>query len=381
MAKAKRTTSDAEGGNFVSEWFGQRIYPIVQLDAESISTIAESQCPFLSKVLGNKTGCVKRENSAGVCTINTLVGGARKDWLACPYRVVSSDIVLSAGAKIFGVDFTTPPVPVTAFGDEAVLDEFKKVVRRSGVGYFFFQDKLGGEISVSGTAASPEMAFDVTIVEVRVEGGDFALSRFGVLEIQTMDFHGTYKHAVKNLSDGFRLHRKKNFPETLAQNLDWASEGVEGPNIANVFKRTFYQILIKFELGGHDPFAGTVLAIPQSVWDSWQPFLGRPVLKKVSDKTYAIEGATDVHAPNAHICVFDLDTKKSLPSSPVVVKQFIQVSPTKLASFAFSKVPANMLKSVADGLAVLGTIKARVSGYWSDLSLPKKSATAGKEPN
>lgn len=83
-----------------------------------------------------------------------------------------------------------------------------------------------------------------------------------------MDFHGSYRAAVDNLKDALRLHGTT-FPDSLAANMKWAAEGVEGPNIANVFKRTFYQILLKFQLSGKGAAAGTVLAIPQAVWDSW----------------------------------------------------------------------------------------------------------------
>ena len=82
---------------------------------------------------------------------------------------------------------------------------------------------------------------------------------------------------VRNLRDGLRLH-PNTFPDTLQANKNWLSEGVEGPNIANVFKRTFYQMMFKFQLGKHPRCAGCVLAIPQSVWDSWQKHLGAPLV-------------------------------------------------------------------------------------------------------
>jgi hypothetical protein len=38
---------------------------------------------------------------------------------------------------------------------------------RSGVRTFvYFQDKLGGEIGLSKTAASPELSFDITVAEL-----------------------------------------------------------------------------------------------------------------------------------------------------------------------------------------------------------------------
>ncbi len=61
-----------------------------------------------------------------------------------------------------------------------------------------------------------------------------------------MDFHGSYKKAVTNLRDALRLH-KKGFADALRKDQAWAAEDIEGPNIANVFKRTFYQMMLKFE--------------------------------------------------------------------------------------------------------------------------------------
>lgn len=51
---------------------------------------------------------------------------------------------------------------------------------------------------------------------------------------------------------------------TLQNHHWWLSERVEGPNITNVFKRTFYQMMFKFQLGHHEQCAGCVLAVPQS---------------------------------------------------------------------------------------------------------------------
>ena len=253
-------------GNYVSEWFGQRIYPQVRLDVAEVTGKNEAKCPFLSDVLRDSTKCIKNENSLGVCTISSISNGSRQDWLVCPYRVIDSDIVRKGCRLIFGLDRDVLPLPVSILLREGQLEAFKTTVLANGTGYLFFQDKLGGEISIVGTARSPEMSFDVTLVEVKpTSTGGFTVSRYGILEIQTMDFHGTYKSAVNNLRDALRLHRK-DFTTSLQAHLDWVGERVEGPNIANVFKRTFYQIMLKFKLSGESPAAsGTILALPTSV--------------------------------------------------------------------------------------------------------------------
>lgn len=213
------------------------------------------------------------------------------------------------------------------------------------------------------------MSFDVTVVEIKPDGeGAFKVSRYGILELQTMDYHGTYKHAVANLRDGMRLH-EETFAEALQTNLaKWAGKDVEGPNIANVFKRTFYQMLLKFRLVGEgSAAAGTVLAIPSSVWDSWQPFLGAPTFEEEMpgvQKLAVAPGAPAEPPLNAYICVFDLNAESQEAVSPVEIKHFIRISPERLAHHAFTEVPANILHAVQTEESVLATIKFRLGKWW-----------------
>ena len=368
-AMNEKIESGNQKGNYVSEWFGQRIYPMVRLDIAAATGKRFGQCPFLSDILKISTECVKSENAFGVCTISSTSNGSRQDWLVCPYRVIDSEIVKRGCALIFGLEHEVQPLPVSLLKHEGELDKFKTAVQKTGFGYLFFQDKLGGEISVLATEQSPEMAFDVTVLEIRHSAGNFQVSRYGILEIQTMDFHGSYKHAVTNLRDALRLH-EKDFPDALQNKPEWAGKYVEGPNIANVFKRTFYQIMLKFKLSGQGAAAGTVLALPQSVWDSWQPFLGAPQLEEESDgiKRFKIaNGKHEREALNSYICVFDLDGSHKKSISPVVIKDFIRVSPDQLAHHAFSEVPNHMLRAIQSTDAVLTRIRARLVEWWPDL--------------
>lgn len=356
-------------GNYVSEWFGQRIYPQVRLSYPDVSGANANRCPFLSEVLHRPTHCVKSDNSRGVCTISSSSNGPRQDWLVCPYRVISSTIVTRGCQMIFGLPVPANPVPVSILSDQRELEAFVGRVNSDGVGYVFFQDKLGGEISVIGTHRSPEMSFDVTVVEIKPDNeGGFTVSRYGILELQTMDYHGTYKHAVNNLRDGLRLH-EETFPQALQANLEkWSGKDVEGPNIANVFKRTFYQMLLKFRLAGEgSAAAGTVLAIPQSVWDSWQPFLGAPQLEDESPGVRRLRvaaGAPEEAPINAYICVFDLDAGSDGRISPVDIKHFIRISPERMAHHAFTEVPAHILHAIQTDESVLATIKQRLGKWW-----------------
>lgn len=362
-------TNGRGGGNFISEWFGQRIYPLVRLDISDVSGENRGRCPFLSNVLHRLTPCVKGENSSGVCTISSVSNGPRQDWLVCPYRVINSEIVRRGCQMIFGLTTEVAPLPVSILGDPAELAAFIDTVNSNSAGYLFFQDKLGGEISVIGTRRSPEMSFDVTLVEVRPDDqGGFQVTRYGILEIQTMDYHGSYKHAVSNLRDGLRLHEGA-FAETLQANLTrWAGQGIEGPNIANVFKRTFYQMLLKFRLSGDgSAAAGTVLALPRSVWDSWQPFLGAPALEDESPgikRLRVVEGAPEEPPLNAFICVFELDADSETAISPVRIEHFIRVSPEQMTHHAFTEVPAHMLHAIQAEESMLATIRSRLGEWW-----------------
>lgn len=369
-------------GNYVSEWFGQRIYPTVRLDVAGLVDDQAGRCPFLTEVQRRSTACVKNANSAGVCTVSSTSNGARQDWLVCPYRVINSDIVSRGCQLIFGLAEAITPLPVTVLAQPENLQKFAAAVTASGRGYLFFQDKLGGEISVVGTPRSPELSFDVTLVEITPDAqGGFVVSRFGILEIQTMDYHGTYKHAVSNLRDGLRLH-PSTFAATLEANLErWAGDKIEGPNIANVFKRTFYQMLMKFRLAGDGAAAaGTVLALPRSVWDSWQPFLGAPELEDEAPgiKRLRRQGKRKTAAAplNAFICVFDLDANAAAPVSPVRIEHFIRVSPEQMANHAFSEVPDNILHAIRSDQSVLARIRSRLGQWWPDMAERTKPRAA-----
>ncbi len=372
-SKPKTTLGIAPTGNYVSEWLGHRLFPIVRLDVTSFEGSEFGTCPFLSDALKRKTPCVKNENSFGVCTVNTFSGSAQQDWLACPYRVISSDLVKVACQRIFGIkrkELPNPvPAPILAAAPER--EKFKAEVQAAGVGYVFFQAKLGGEISVISTPQSPELSFDVTLVEVMPAAHGFKIERYGIFEIQTMDFHGSYRAAVNNLRDALRLHGR-GFPSSLKANIEWAAKGVEGPNIANVFKRTFYQILMKFQLAKQGAAAGTVLAIPRSVWDSWQPFLGAPELVKTSGDAFRIKAvdafSSTNESTNAYICVFDLDSAAEGPISPVKVQFFIRVNAEELAHHAFKVVPAGMLKSISESDSILLRIKERLASIWPEIA-------------
>ena len=301
------SSSKRGGANFVSEWFGHRVYPRVISNSEAVADQRSERCPFLSDAR-ERRACIKPDASRGVCTISSNSNKLRQDWLVCPYRALSAEIVLGAVRQLFGVAIPLVPfvVPAVTITKEEVRADLLARLNSGQPGFIYFDAKTGGELSIPATDRSPEFAFDVTIVELVLEAQRPHIGRFGILEIQTMDFHGSYRSAVRNLRDGLRLH-PNTFPDTLQANKNWLSEGVEGPNIANVFKRTFYQMMFKFQLGKHPRCAGCVLAIPQSVWDSWQKHLGAPLVTSEADGSFSLlaPGEPRPNPVPAWIYVFD----------------------------------------------------------------------------
>ncbi len=188
--------STSPRGNYISEWFGQRIYPKVRLSDKAVSGNNWGVCPFLSGIKRQRAQCIKSENAFGVCTINSVGVDTRRDWLVCPYRVIDSDIVKAGCETIFGINASITPIPISILNDKKGMAVLEEALAKNRTAFVFFQDKLGGEISISGTPASPEIAFDVTVVELTKAKGNLKVGRYGFMEIQTMDFHGSYKHAV-----------------------------------------------------------------------------------------------------------------------------------------------------------------------------------------
>src|ERR1035437_10269491 len=84
--KAKTPAPQRDTGNFVSEYYGHRVHPVVSATSNALSDQAAERCPFISKAIGELHKCVKTGRSAGICTISAVSNGVRQDWLACPFR-------------------------------------------------------------------------------------------------------------------------------------------------------------------------------------------------------------------------------------------------------------------------------------------------------
>ncbi len=138
------------------------------------------------------------------------------------------------------------------------------------------------------------------------------------------------------------------FGQTLQEYQHWLSEGVEGPNIANVFKRTFYQMMFKFQLGLHGRCVGCVLAIQEAVWNSWQRHLGAPELINEPDGTFSLL-APGHEKPNpfpAWIYVFDTAPEAKVTPSPIVLSKLIGTDVRSVSHWALEVAPRAALDSI-----------------------------------
>ena len=323
--------------NFLSEWYGVRLYPTSAGagSEHALNLFRTQQCPFLSRALERATTCIKNRNSRGVCTITTTKD-EKRDWIVCPYRVLEPHIIHDVTRKIFSdVRENVQVFPVVHLEEEERRSEILRIGASETI-YLYFQDKLGGEINLSKSSETPELSFDITILECIVEDEWLVLLRYGLFEVQTMDFHGSYRHAVKALENAIDLH-SCDFEQQLKKNLDWAGRKIEGPNIANVFKRTVYQLILKFELAGRDRCAGVVLGLPQAVWQSWSPHFGG--LKWADNRPKKTEKAA-TSLPNSWILVFKPRKQPDSPHWQIAVSQEFQLSGRDLVQRAFEIVPS-----------------------------------------
>ncbi len=363
-------TRNSDRGNFISEWFGYRTYPEVHGSIGALRAQTACQCPFLTAATQEERECVKNASSSGVCTINNASNGARQDWLVCPYRALDPDLIGDVVRRLFGAAPDQPllVIPAPTLATQAMRTRVAKQAGDSALVVVYLQNKLGGEFSVSATDRSPELSFDMTLVELAgADGGSIRVGRFGVLELQTMDFHGSYRRAVQNLKDALRLHGS-DFADVLQSNQRWLADKIEGPNIANVFKRTFYQMMLKFQIGVHPRSVGTALAIPQAVWDSWQPHLGRPDLVPRHDGTHGLQ-RTRAHDGDARawIYVFEIDQNSDAHPSPIVIKRRIATNAASIAYYALEEVPSRAFSDAGAAATVMAGIQRRLAGWWPEL--------------
>lgn len=357
--------------NSISEWFGHRVFPTVVESEVAMNDQKEERCPFLSDALAAKRKCIKSVNSRGVCTVSSEANGVQRDWVVCPYRTLTSPILRESALRLFcdteGIAPLLVPAPTLSRAEtraeaRAALESKRKVL-------VYFMDKLGGEIDIPGSPRSPKFKLDTTLVEIVASGGTPTIGKHGIVEVQTMDFHGSYRAATDSLTNALRLHPIE-FAAQLRHNPNWASVGIQSPNISNVFKRTIYQVLFKFQLGNHPDCAGAILALPGSVWDSWQPHLGAPSLVDAGKGVWHFaDRDAETRKAKGWILVFDTDTKSSETPNPIFIEKTIQADWETLAHLAFERAPQESMKFLFEKDSLRTIIRRRIREFWPELLL------------
>ena len=340
-------------GNFISEWFGYRVWNSVDDTEKALHDQSGRICPFLTAAIGDTTSCVKVSNKdkTGVCTISSDANGTREDWLACPYRTLDEEFrLLTEAVRVL---FKIPEDTAIKLysGEKLKRPEYRvelanDVENPHVMTFVFLAQKLGGEVDLPETPGSPGAKVDVSVIHILAcdeTGTPVKFGRHFFYEIQTSDFHGSPLHAFGALADLCPVGSGcADFHERLRNDIEICGTGVEGPNKANVFKRTFYQIALKIAVSNTDDCAGFVIVIPKSVWASWRIHLGNPELAKGTGVKRALL-ANGENAEKAFenarswIFVFDIDVTAATTPHPLVIEQQITVSQTSLLQHAFER--------------------------------------------
>lgn len=399
---ARSIKSPREVNNYIAEWFGFRVWPTVDTSETAKAFQAKECCPFLTVAANETVPCVKvvargdlKGMRTGVCTISSTSNGRRQDWLACPFRILDTHFTLldAVVRRLYAIDEETRVVlrPVIALQSPAVFAEVTEALPYETARVFVFsQQAFGGEITVPQTSGSPELEIDSTVVELLPDGrGGFRLGRYVFFEIQTMDFHGSPLHAVTHLVN-VRRSDPEGYHSHLAAHPEWIGEKVEGPNKANVFKRTIYQTILEIQFARDPNCAGFAIAIPEAVWDSWQAHLGLPALELDGD-LWRLKEPAEVAIPEGYgedeasadesslvepdrawIFIFDIDRDSAESPQPLKIVKTVVTTSAALIHYAFEQAPQNAVD--AGALArFTSALEDKVRIYWATTG----SGTAG----
>lgn len=389
MPEARRPR---DPNNYVAEWFGHVVWPSAEVDAspQAVADQVAERCPFMSSATATDVPCVKTASDGGTafrtgfCTASIPNGGEREDWLACPIRVFDEPFTLirEAVSMLYGLPEgqTFSVYPISRFGDDSVLLRVREL-DTGGSRLFAFSSNppaLGGEIDIPATPRSPANKVDVTIAEVLgtdPHGGP-KLGRVAVFEIQTADFHGSPLHAIKNLRELGPPTKLADYHSDIAASGHRLGQRVEGPNRANIFKRTIYQIILKIQMAKDPRCVGFCVVLPEPVWRSWAVHLGGPAL--VPDhsnpmvqrlRVPGVQADQDVvEAQPAWIIVFRVDRGSTVSPKPLQIVTRIATDSAALIHYAFDAAPEAAI-SYGAMTTFEGTFRHRLSENWVPLDL------------
>jgi hypothetical protein len=237
-------------------------------------------------------------------------------------------------------------LPLTVLHHPKQRQKIRRAFRTGTRVFLFASQKLGGEIDLPETDASPGAAVDMSVIEVTAADPDGKPSQFGdhlFYEIQTSDFHGSPLHAAALLRDLCpRGSAHKGDHDRLKEQVEVCGTGVEGPNKANIFKRTIYQMIFKIELTRAPQCSGFAIILPVPVWESWLRHLGRPRLVQASAAPTTLilrepheKEETPGERSRATVYVFDIDRDSPRKPSPLIIVQRVIISAGALSYYAF----------------------------------------------
>ncbi len=383
MSARRQPARGATAGNFIAEWFGHRVWPTVDNSAAAVRNQSSRSCPFLTFATGEDRTCVKiPEKGAeptGVCTISSDSNGERQDWLACPYRILDQHFTLLVEAvrTLYRVDASIEVLvlPVTVLHRADARERVTAAIRKPKARVFAFtSDKLGGEVDIPETDASPGAKVDVSILEILATDPATGIpSKFGqhvFYEVQTSDFHGSPLHAIGLLQGLCPAGTTDPYHDRLREKVEICGTGVEGPNKANVFKRTIYQTILKVRMAEHPDCAGFMLVLPLSVWDSWRRHFGLPKLEAHDGDARLVslagpgEDAAKLRvSARSWIFVFDIDRSSTESPQPLRTVLRIATSAEALSHYSFlAAAEAGVAAGVIDRFR--GVLSRRVLSNW-----------------
>lgn len=354
MAARPTPKKGCQTGNFVSEWFGHRVWPVVDTSERARLDQGHRACPFLTGVTGEAADCVKSARGwsepYGVCTISSDCNGPRQEWIACPFRVLDQDLEVLMPAIRYKYSMPDQArlllLPITSLSRGESRDRILDAVNRQQRIFLFSAQKLGGEIDLPETEMSPGASVDLSAIEVITTDENGKPAQLGghlFFEIQTADFHGSPLHAAAELANlcpkGKATPR---YHKRLVEQVEVCGRGVEGPNKANIFKRTIYQMIFKTELARRSNSAGFAILLPVPVWESWRKHLGQPELTRVDGDAGHMallapgeSASADPAVGDATIYVCDIDTDSSESPQPLHITQRVTCTAHALSYHAF----------------------------------------------
>lgn len=123
------------------------------------------------------------------------------------------------------------------------------------------------------------------------------------------------------------------------------------------------------EIGADPECGGCVLALPQSVWDSWQRHLSRPELKPQADGTFVLpEPDGGLPQPvSAWIYVFDIDVSATIVPNQIALRKVIATSAAAVGHYALKVAPEAAVSGSGSADRVLAAIRRRLASWWPEL--------------